>query len=404
MTPATFDERARAQTRSLLSDATRIPTRFPLDHRTSAPWRVIAIFAATVLLISAAVVGASIALRGSTVTKPAPASRFGHWKAFQLVPNGGNSPDAISCPDAHHCVAVNYDGDVIVSTDPGGGSAAWTMTLVDPIATLAGESPQIMTGVSCADPRLCVAVDQAGNVVTSTNPGGGAAAWIVSGVDGQASLNGISCPAEQLCVAVGGLSANGYPAGVVLTSTNPAGGPGTWTAVDLNNDTLTAVSCPSPSLCVATDANGDILTSTDPTGGARAWSSVGVDMGSNSPSAISCPSAALCVAVDPEGNVMTSTDPTGGGGAWTLTSISADITRLPNFDSVSCAGATLCVIGTQSDHVYMSTDPTAGSGAWIPVRVIPQGEAAMFGLSCPNNRFCVGVDGSAGVHVYTGPG
>lgn len=84
--------------------------------------------------------------------------------------------------------------------------------------------------------------------------------------------------------------------------------------------------------------------------------------------------------------------------------MSADITGLPNFDSVSCAGATLCVIGTQSDHVYMSTDPTAGSGAWIPVRVIPQGEAAMFGLSCPNNRFCVGVDGSAGVHVYTGPG
>ena len=106
---------------------------------------------------------------------------------------------------------------------------------------------------------------------------------------------------------------------------------------------------------------------------------------------------------DLAGNVMTSTDPTGGAGAWTLTNISADITGLPNFDSVSCASTTLCVIGSLSDHVYMSTDPTGGSAAWIPVRVIPQGEAAMFGLSCPTNAFCVGVDGSAGVHVYTNP-
>ncbi|MFZ0129508.1 MAG: hypothetical protein WB808_12895 [Candidatus Dormiibacterota bacterium] len=52
----------------------------------------------------------------------------------------------------------------------------------------------------------------------------------------------------------------------------------------------------------------------------------------------------------------------------------------------------------------MTTDPTGGSGAWISVRVVSQGEAAMFGLACPSQGFCVGVDGSGGVHVYTNPG
>jgi hypothetical protein len=38
-----------------------------------------------------------------------------------------------------------------------------------------------------------------------------------------------------------------------------------------------AVSCPSVSLCVAGDQNGNVLTSTDPTGGANAWTIVPVD-------------------------------------------------------------------------------------------------------------------------------
>ena len=97
----------------------------------------------------------------------------------------------------------------------------------------------------------------------------------------------------------------------------------------MNVYSLTAVSCPSPWLCVALDSNGQIVTSTDPTGGPSAWTSFGVDQGSADFSAISCPSAFLCVAVDDLGNVATSTDPTGGSGAWTLTNLSPDITGLP---------------------------------------------------------------------------
>ena len=40
----------------------------------------------------------------------------------------------------------------------------------------------------------------------------------------------------------------------------------------------------------------------------------------NTLQAVSCPSATLCVAVDNDGNAITSTNPTGGAGAWTVKS------------------------------------------------------------------------------------
>jgi hypothetical protein len=67
---------------------------------------------------------------------------------------------------------------------------------------------------------------------------------------------------------------------------------------------LSAISCPTVSLCVATDASGDVVTSTDPTGGAAAWKVTNVD-GSSYLSAISCPTTSLCVAVDEWGKAVT---------------------------------------------------------------------------------------------------
>jgi hypothetical protein len=106
-------------------------------------------------------------------------------------------------------------------------------TLVSPVALAAGapltwaapvlvdhQAPFIgnqLKGVSCPSSGLCVAVDQSGNVVTSSNPTGGAAAWTVTHVDGFNSLSGVSCPSSGLCVAVD-------QSGNVVTSSNPTGG------------------------------------------------------------------------------------------------------------------------------------------------------------------------------------
>src|SRR2546421_4830981 len=47
--------------------------------------------------------------------------------------------------------------------------------------------------ISCASAHLCVAVDGAGDVVTSTNPAAGHSAWTVANVDGTHPLRRVSC-------------------------------------------------------------------------------------------------------------------------------------------------------------------------------------------------------------------
>jgi hypothetical protein len=86
---------------------------------------------------------------------------------------------------------------------------------------------------------------------------------------------------------------------------------------------LTGVSCPSVSLCVATDQAGDVVTSTAPTSVAR-WKVAHVDRGHGwqpTLDGISCPSLALCVTVDDAGDVMTSTAPTAGAAYWKVASV-----------------------------------------------------------------------------------
>ena len=105
-----------------------------------------------------------------------------------------------------------------------------------------------MNGVSCASASLCVAVDQYGNVVSSTDPGAGAAAtWSIQQVENGPlpALNGISC-VSSLCVGVG-------DHGRVITSADPQlGAMAHWTAgqLPITTNALLGVSCTSPSLCV----------------------------------------------------------------------------------------------------------------------------------------------------------
>jgi hypothetical protein len=102
-------------------------------------------------------------------------------------------------------------------------------------------------------------------------------------------------------------------------------------------DPITAISCPSVSLCVAVDSGQNVVTSTDPAGGSGTWTvthvdtAVGPECGKYGPGqdctlgmdGVSCPSVFLCVAVDAVGNAVTSTNPTGGASAWRTSAIDA---------------------------------------------------------------------------------
>jgi hypothetical protein len=92
-----------------------------------------------------------------------------------------------------------------------------------------------------------------------------------------------------------------------------------WHTTDRHQPTeVTGMSCPSVSLCVATDSVGNVLTTTDPAGGPQAWTIAG--LAASGLAGISCPTENLCVAVGGS-NIYTSTDPTGGSAAWSVTHI-----------------------------------------------------------------------------------
>ena len=107
----------------------------------------------------------------------------------------GTRPAGLACPSRSLCVAVDVAGHVLSSTHPLAARAAWTVANVDPRTRL--------RALSCPSRRLCVAVDDAGRVLTARNPSRGAASW-TSGTVRPGGLLDVSCPSARLCVAVGG--------------------------------------------------------------------------------------------------------------------------------------------------------------------------------------------------------
>ncbi len=219
-------------------------------------------------------------------------------------------------------------------------------------------------------------------------------------------VSAVSCPTASLCVALTQLA----PPGQVLTSTDPTASNAPWKVTQVDTATLDEISCPSASLCAAVDEYGRLVTSTDPSGGAGAWSTP-VTIGSRL-QAVSCPSATLCVALDASGDAFVSPNPTGGASAWT-----ADGT-VPGgvgiFTYLSCPSVSLCVDVDDDNPAVVdtvlaaTTDPMTGS-AWT-VTAIASGHAngpglgtTAGGLSCPSVNLCVAVDGAGDAIVSTDP-
>ena len=389
---------------------------------------------------------------GDVVTSNNPSGGAPTWKVTNVI---GNGLRGISCPSPTFCVAVDDGGNVVTSADPAGGEGTWAVLGVDdtilygvscpsnnlcvavdyagnvvtstsPLVPLPTPEPPpvqspnwvvtkglavgcgtaleptcFTTALSCPGTTLCVAGSVNGNVITSVNPNGGASAWKVMHVDGSHYISAISCPNTGFCAAVD-------DDGNVVISTNPTQGGGAWTVTHVNGSncagsptpteppcSLTGVSCPSSSLCVATRSRGDVVVSSNPTGGAAAWNVAHVD--ANHLAGVSCPSTNMCVAVDILGNAVTSTNPTGGQAAWKTTHIDGTDcyiteTSAPCFlFSVSCPIVSLCVAVDGGGNVVTSTRPTAGAAAWKVVNLVsdPAGAPSMDGVSCPSTLFCI---------------
>lgn len=211
-----------------------------------------------------------------------------------------------------------------------------------------------------------------------------------------ASLSGVSCPTDSFCVAVGGLDTLAF-------SRAPTGGAEAWRVVHPSDPgsggRLRAVSCASEDLCAAVSYEGFVYVSIDPAGGAKAWPSTEINEGDNAThlSGVSCPSPSLCVAVsggygDSSGRVLTSTDPTAG--RWKIARLDTSL----DFRGVSCGTPELCVAVARDGRVVVSTDPTGGASAWNEIGR-PGGPGDVGGVGCFGASLCAA--GNEGGNVLT---
>lgn len=361
----------------------------------------------------------------ATLTASADSAGASTWTVRQLAPIHNSESQAvqiqlsgISCPSASLCVAVGgRQGTIAFSQNPTGGAGSWHTTKLEypvgPGKTCAeGEegcaAPSgALQAVSCASPNFCALTTYDGWVFASSDPSGGTGAWSAVNVNGKGQkgadhLTSVSCPSAGFCAAVSGgfKNPNG---GRVLTSTNPNGGQWQSATLDEGLD-LRSVSCGTPSLCVAAGRGGQLFASTDPTGGAGAWQAVTTPAGAGDLEGASCVSTALCAVGNMAGNILTSTNPAAGGADWGVANAGGSV----QITGVSCPSANACVAVDNNGDVMTSTDPTGGAGGWSFENLMPftpEGEPhnALFGASCASVSLCALVGSESHIFTSTAP-
>ncbi len=280
----------------------------------------------------------------------------GSWSSGVLMDTAATGGMAsVSCPTASFCMAFDNNGNVVKTTD--GGSVWSPYSNVD-----SGGSPQ---SVSCDTTSFCAMVDNDGNAFVYN----GGSFTTFSGMDGTIRLASVSCASSSTCVAID------VDGNAVRYSS------GSWSAPHFVDylGSPTSVSCPtSTTFCVAVDNDGGAVTSSD---GGITWSTPAViDEGPTDLQSVSCVSSIFCAAVDDVGNVLTY-----NGSSWSApAAIDSNV-----LESVSCASATLCVAVDDNDD-----ETTFDGTSWSAPNSIDPYEFGLNSVSCTATptTFCVAVD------------
>ncbi len=328
----------------------------------------------------------------------------------------------VSCPTRSLCIAVGDGHAILTSQNPAGDS--WRVE-VPPLPTYAGarwDEKDHSTGgaaasfqaVSCPSEAFCAAVSREGDLYTSTDPAGGAGTWRGTDLDPNTTnqdrhLSAIDCPTSSFCVAVSEISESprsGPEGGWILSSTDPAGGSGAWrSAQPAGNIDLEGVSCPNLNLCVAVARGGGVFVSRNPGSANPTWDASGTPGGPGDLYSIDCTGIALCLTGNAGGNLLSTTTVNSPKSIWA----EANGGRSVQITGTSCASVTACDAVDNNGNVTVSVDPTGPSSAWTSTNLLPfvadapsgQPLNALFAVSCPSTELCVTV-GAKGA-ILTSP-
>jgi hypothetical protein len=252
--------------------------------------------------------------------------------------------EGVACTASDSCVAVGYymvatHDHTLVETWNG---ASWAIV---PSPDVAGDADDVLTSVSCATSSFCTAVGAAAGasppwetLVEAWN----GTAWTISTTPnvgtGQNTLSSVACPSSTYCTAVGSYFAAGQP-----ETLDESWSGGAWTVQvtpdESASSALGGVACTSASFCtavgVASGAGGALVETWNGT----TWSTVPTPASRDSLGAVSCPTPSDCVAVGdgPLGEVW-------NGATWTIRrAIKPPTSKGAALSAVSCFSAVACM-------------------------------------------------------------
>jgi hypothetical protein len=303
-------------------------------------------------------VSASPAVAGLPLTRPCAA---GATPVRFRVP--------VTLPALSGSVAQKYSLTLKVS-GPGGTSTKAASGNVWPAmkfsAPLSVDSPAGFLGtVSCPTSSFCMGLDEAsGSALRWNGTSWSAPVRVETGAFLDAGYDmHLSCVSASFCLAV---DANGNSFGYDGTS---------WSAASSIGLDATAVSCATPTFCMATARGQSAVFN------GSAWAAPATISNVDQIESVSCPSDTFCLAVSAVG--LAYTHSTSG---W---SASADAAAPIPLLQVSCADTTFCVAVSNTGRAYFY------NGSWSGPAIL-NASGSMDGVTCPlGGTFCLALsDGS----------
>jgi hypothetical protein len=295
----------------------------------------------------------------------------------QLI-DSGNSLNAVSCvAGTTECVVTDSAGKALYSTNVSAtASSTWTSW-----SGPSGQSPS--QAVACPTKTICVIADgkeaAGGNLYYATSFGGA----FTSALSPTFGVSAIACPSSSLCVA--GHDGNGN----FSYSTSPASA--SWTTLKQGEAGIKSVACLSTSFCAMADDKGRIrVATTNEKIKAASWTETNVN-GGTALTGAACISTTSCVAIDGAGNILRLTI-AGGGGATVVSKRNIDDSN--ELTAVTCTTGSTCVAVDAKGKIFVSD---SGGEFWF---VHHETGKHLTGVSCSSNSLCVATDTSGQVTAF----
>lgn len=242
------------------------------------------------------------------------------------------------------------------------------------------------TSVSCPNDSTCVAVGTGSNTGVAATSGDGGHTWTTLTLPSQTpGLAAVSCGTPTNCVAVG--------ANTLLTSSD---GGSSWSAQapPVVGTTLYGVTCAATNLCIAAGVHpnavgpysGEIAISHD---GGVSWTGGDLPDGTPALASVACPSGTRCIAVG--ATILTTDD---SGATWQQRTVNGGMQSLV---SIACQSSSTCIAvgpnieGTQNPSASDAAIISSDSGDTWNAQPFPSGTAGIGRITCVSGGICEAV-------------